>query len=150
MALALSAAACGDDETAAGACFDYDGYDGSSPATGFSAVAPIFQNSCGLSMACHQNTPGSVLQPYIGSDPVALRTENVGVASTKEPGMQRIKPNEPANSFLMHKVDGTLECESLTCAGDMSCGGAMPPATTLAEDQKETIRRWIAQGAPDT
>jgi hypothetical protein len=147
MALALGAAACGDDESAAGSCFDYSSFDGSSPATGFAAVAPIFQNSCGLSTGCHGTAPGTATQPYIGSDPAALRADNIEIDSQKEPGLKRVKAGDPANSFLMIKVDGTLECDILTCADDQSCGGTMPPQTPLGDDQKNTIRRWIAQGA---
>jgi hypothetical protein len=47
----------------------------------------------------------------------------------------------------MHKVDNTLSCSVVTCDGS-ACGVAMPQAgTTLPQAQRDTIRRWIAQGA---
>ncbi|WP_441292630.1 hypothetical protein ACSRUE_21525 [Sorangium sp. KYC3313] len=47
---------------------------------------------------------------------------------------------------VLHKIDGTLECELVSC--DEGCGLAMPPTLKpLSADEKDTVRRWIAHGA---
>ena len=62
--------------------------------------------------------------------------------------MQRIAPSSPERSFLMHKIDGSFECELLLCGS--TCGTQMPQGQpALSSDKADTIRRWIAQGALD-
>ncbi|MDH5455223.1 MAG: Ig-like domain-containing protein, partial [Gammaproteobacteria bacterium] len=62
----------------------------------------------------------------------------VGVASSQEPGIQRVVPNDPANSYLIHKLEGTA-----------ATGGQMPPAGALDATDIATIRQWISDGAVD-
>jgi hypothetical protein len=160
-ATALSGAAgCSDDgDGAAGRCFDYSRFETAAPAVGFRTdVLPIFQRSCGVSGAsCHgaeSNTAGKTfLGPPLGAEVtdaqlVAIQSQNVGVASTIEPGMQRIAAGDPEKSFLMHKIDGKFSCDLLSCAPD--CGDPMPRGGDpggLPAGERDTIRRWIAQGA---
>lgn len=62
----------------------------------------------------------------------------VGVASHEVPGLLRVNPGDPDNSYLMHKILGTQE------SGDRMPRGLPPlPAATI-----EVIRQWIADGAP--
>ena len=162
IAIPLTLPACSDGETTSsstgdGTCYDYAGYDGMTPAVTFKGdVLPIFRTSCGLSASCHGNPSGPIAQPYLGppsaageptqTDIDAIFAANVGVASVKETGMQIVKSGDPANSFLMHKMDNSLKCESLKCGGN--CGGPMPLGSPpLAQEQRDTVRRWIAQGA---
>jgi uncharacterized protein (TIGR03118 family) len=64
----------------------------------------------------------------------------VGVASIEQPALMRVKPNDPDNSYLVHKVEGTA---GITGA-QMPFGG--PP---LSQDTIAQIRSWIASGAPN-
>jgi hypothetical protein len=64
----------------------------------------------------------------------------VGIASLEQPGLMRVKPNDPDNSYLIHKVEGTA---GITGA-QMPFGG--PP---LSQDTIDQIRSWIASGAPN-
>lgn len=161
LSIPLSMAACGGDETGTGSgdgsCFDYSSFNGMTPAVAFQAdVLPIFRNSCGLSSSCHGTQGGPIAQPFLGppasagmasqSDIEAIFAANVGVASVKEPNMKIVTPGDAANSFLMHKMDNSLKCETLTCGGN--CGGSMPLGSpTLGQDQRDIVRRWIQQGA---
>ena len=62
----------------------------------------------------------------------------VGVPSIEQPALMRVKPNDPDNSYLIHKVEGTA---GITGA-QMPFGG--PPLSQATIDQ---IRAWISGGA---
>ena len=61
----------------------------------------------------------------------------VGVASSEAPNIQRVKPGEPNNSYLIHKIEGTA-----AVGARMPLGGPPLPQSTIL-----IIRQWIAQGA---
>lgn len=77
--------------------------------------------------------------------PVGLRLDTanayallVGVASGEVPSLQRVKPGDPANSYLVHKLEGTA-----AVGARMPFGGPYLDDATIA-----VIRTWIANGAP--
>jgi hypothetical protein len=162
--LALGIAGCGggnegDDGDDGGDpnCFNYSKFDGTTPAVSFSKdVVPIFRNSCGASKSCHASDPGLPRQPYLGppnsegaitSEQLAKIIDNTVDKNAEEaPAMKLIAPGKPEESFLMHKLDDTLECSAVTCA-DTGCGEAMPIGSHLPDDKLDVVRRWIAQGA---
>jgi hypothetical protein len=165
-AAGLLSAACGPSTPAD--CYDYTTFNSTTPTVSFRTdVLPIFRNSCGLSMVCHGNPNPSVpAQHYYGpknSDPAPSDTDiaailagAVGKAAVAEPDMKIIAAGDPANSFMMYKLDAdpmnplSVNCAKLTCLKDMSCGTGMPQAgDILPADKRDTIRRWIAQGAKD-
>lgn len=141
-------------------CFDYSSFDGTTPAVSFKAdVLPFFQQSCGVSTACHGdiNQPNEN-RPYLGPNMSTTATQAeidaifasiVGVTSFYEPSMNIVKPSDPENSFIMYKLDGTLECDKLTCAENKDCGTIMPQGVQEPVEQasRDKVRRWIAQGA---
>jgi hypothetical protein len=160
VATASAGAACGDDGPgpAASECFDYSKFDGSTPEVSFATeVLPIFQRSCSFSATCHGDEVRSAGFTYLGpslseqatqAQIDTIVTQNVGVASRAPSGMPRITAGDPASSFLMHKLDGTLSCGDLECAADDSCGDAMPYGNDLlGAAERDAIRRWIQQGA---
>jgi hypothetical protein len=139
-------------------CYDYTNFDSGEPVPFRLEVLPLLQRSCATGLACHASIKGGPLQPYLGptsatpSEQVsdvqlaAIRDQNVNVDSGGAPGMKRAAPGDPEHSFLMHKIDGTLKCDIVSCAD--TCGLAMPPTTKpLSPVEKDTIRRWIAHGA---
>lgn len=157
-ALAFGVAGCSDEGNGDDTCYDYGSFDKASPAVTFSGdVLPIFRNSCGIGGAsCHGAVSGLPGQPYLGpansataptqAEIDAIFAQNVGVAATKATGMKLIEPNSPETSFLMHKMDGTLTCAAVVC--DAACGGTMPATgDLLPQATRDTVRRWIAQGA---
>lgn len=135
-------------------CYDYANFTSATPVVTFKAnVLPIFQKSCN-SAPCHGADTPPAGQPYLGPTSGSattgqidkFRAQNVNVASAKASSMMLIDPDNPEASFLMHKVDNTLTCSDVDC-GD-SCGAAMPIGTApLSLEERDTIRRWIAQGA---
>ena len=97
-------------------------------------VLPLLKQHC---VACHmsgQEQGGLALAPRLAYQHL------VGVPSI-ESGLLRVKPGEPATSYLMHKLDGT----------HTSVGGSglrMPMASEpLPAAQRDLLRRWIAEGA---
>ena len=62
----------------------------------------------------------------------------VGVASIEQPSLMRVKPNDPDNSYLIHKVEGTAGITG----GRMPLGG-----TALSQSTIDLIRSWISGGA---
>ena len=121
-------------------------FDPSSPTVSFTAsVFPIVSTSCAFS-SCHGSLgapPGGL---YLGGDPASVYDDIVNVASTEYPSMVRVKPGDPANSYLLHRIDGDAcnlsGCTSTACAELMPQGGPQLPQAELL-----SVRAWIAQGA---
>jgi mono/diheme cytochrome c family protein len=102
-------------------------------------VQPIFDAEC---VACHitGNPPAGLnLQAAVSYGNI------VNVPSTQLPSMLRIKPNDTANSYLIHKVEGSQ--------GNVGgSGGRMPQGcsvnTCLSGAQINAIKAWVNAGAP--
>jgi hypothetical protein len=116
-------------------------------------IMPIFNANCGAA-ACHgtPDVPGLLFlgaETAMGSDAAMVRTGIVGVASTELTTMPYVTASDPTKSYLMHKLDWdacqyAAECTVAACGADMPNGGAQLPVAT-----RDTVRRWIAQGAGD-
>jgi len=171
------ATGCGDDGgststgSGGGACAAELGADGCFDATCFTppsepvsfrgAVLPILETSCSLSGSCHGNpsSPETAAgyQPYLGevnpestpSDVALILATIVGQPSRAATSLSIVAPGDPAGSFLLHKMDGSLECTAFAC--DVGCGDLMPLGSDEPLDRatRDTIRAWIAQGAED-
>jgi hypothetical protein len=64
----------------------------------------------------------------------------VGVPSAEQSNLLRVKPGDPDNSYMVHKIEGA--------AGIV--GGRMPLGETpLPQATIDAIRQWIANGAPN-
>jgi hypothetical protein len=111
-------------------------------------VEPLFRASCGIGASCHataQSAGGVQLVTDATYDSAAL-LERLKQKSTHEPSMALVKPGDPANSFLIHKVTGDFT--GLACAAT-SCGERMPQRSTpLSDDDIAMLQEWIQQGAP--
>jgi hypothetical protein len=64
----------------------------------------------------------------------------VGVPSVEQPNLLRVKPSDPANSYMLHKVEGAPGI----VGGQMPLGETPLPQATIA-----AISQWIANGAPN-
>jgi len=143
-------------------CFDYSAacFKADAPVVSFKTdVLPILRTSCGLSSSCHNSENGPGGQHYLGpknSDPAPTTAQIAHIFElwiNKPPvikaGMNLITPSDPEHSFFMYKLDG-LKCSNLACTGD-DCGTLMPQGATektlYDADKRDTLRRWIAQGA---
>ncbi len=141
---------------AAAACSAYEvpsSTDLTAPTVSFrNDVTPLFNASCGAA-TCHGSATSA--RVFLGSntastgDPSAIRTGLVGVNSSALPTMPFVTAGDPKTSFLQHKIDGDL-CTLAPQCTDGDCGSTMPEGKPLiAVSDRDTIRRWIAQGAVD-
>jgi hypothetical protein len=103
-------------------------------ATLASIQANVFTPRCA---GCHDGD-GSTLPGVLDlTSESASRASLVGIASIQVPSLQRVLPGDPANSYLVQKVEGTA-------AG----GGRMPLGQTpLNQTTIDAIRQWITNGA---
>lgn len=116
-------------------------------------VLPIFVQSCAFS-SCHGASSGGNNGVKLGSktlsnDASAIRAGIVGVKAPELPTMNLVTASDTSQSYLMHKLDGdqctfNAQCTKGTCQSSMPQSGERLPVET-----RDTVRRWIAQGALD-
>jgi hypothetical protein len=120
----------------------------SPPASFETDVAPTLAQSCAFS-SCHgSRLAGANHGVYLGAkaDPASVKAALIG-QSKALPTMPYVTPGDPEKSFLLHKLDGDLCILETSCVGG-KCGEQMPSGNAaLADDKRDAIRRWIAQGA---
>jgi hypothetical protein len=64
----------------------------------------------------------------------------VGVPSNEQPSLLRVKPGDPADSYMVHKIEGLPGIDG----GQMPLGETPLPQATI-----DAIRQWITNGAPN-
>jgi hypothetical protein len=129
-------------------CTGTVGYNGYKPFLGIAAQAgtPTAEQLASIIAT-------SVGQPAVGQLSLIDSTTMVG-----NPKMNIVTAGDPMNSFMMYKLDGSfpttptngneVTCSTLACVATMTCGEAMPNGgPALSSTTRDTIRRWIAQGA---
>jgi hypothetical protein len=141
--------------------FEAPDADLTTPTVSFSKdVLPKFQMSCGIAGATCHGTPSVMTvsqRPFLGyfdggTDAGAVVNGLVGVQSPEDPKLTMVKASDPANSYLMHKLDWD-QCQfAADCAQGQTqytdCGQGMPYSSPqLDESTRDIVRRWIAQGA---
>jgi hypothetical protein len=101
------------------------------------SVQPIFDDHC---IECHvgEDAPrGQELTAGVSYDMI------VNVESAELSGMDRIEPNDVANSYLIHKVEGTHR--------DVGGSGVrMPQGGPYLDDATiDVIKGWVEAGCPN-
>jgi hypothetical protein len=150
----------------------------SSPEVSFQKdIRPIFQQSCSLTASCHGQKSANIASSGLiflgavdgGTDAADILSGIVGVASPEDSQEQIVKPGDPENSYMMHKLDSDMcrfatGCNATKVAAFVGCGLGMPYASpslcldsqtacvktqtiTQQYGERDQIRRWIAQGA---
>ena len=123
-------------------------------------VLPIFNMSCGIGgQQCHGDPSVSkhTAQPYLGqtgaNDAAKVIAGIVGQSAAEDPQLNLVTASDVKKSYLMHKVDGDACLFATACNATgnplfKNCGIQMPfNAGSLDQAKRDTIRRWIAQGA---
>lgn len=100
----------------------------------FGQVQQVFTQSCALS-GCHA---GSAPQQGMNLSVGVAYANIVNVPSSEMPSLDRIEPDDPDNSYLVRKIEGT------GLQGRMPLGGA-----PLSQQTIQLIRDWVSAGAPN-
>lgn len=102
-----------------------------------SIQANVFGVSCALA-GCHTGPTGPALPQGMDLSSADSSFANlVGVTSIQNSALQRVAPNDAANSYLIRKIEGTA-----------AAGNQMPPGgPPLDQATIDTIREWIDNGA---
>jgi hypothetical protein len=115
-------------------------------------VMKVFNTSCGAS-TCHGSSETPQGRLFLGSES-AMRADSATVyaaligRAAELPSMHYVAASDPEHSYLMHKLDGD-QCQFSAECVDGSCRDLMPSGTTepMPVATRDTIRRWISQGA---
>jgi hypothetical protein len=108
------------------------------PAVSFANdVQPIFTARCATVAGCHTGPfPAMSMDLSAGAAYGAI----VGVASMEVPSLDRVAPGDPANSYLVRKING----------GPSIVGSRMPlGGPFLSPAEIATITSWVQEGAPN-
>ena len=163
-AAACSSGAATNPDAAAGGCQAYVSTANlDSPVVSFAAdVTPILSSTCAVNDSCH-GSPSVVAEarPFLGfagpdgglASAQTILDGLVGVKSKEDLSMNLVTAGDPAQSFLMHKVDDD-QCTLIPqCMMGSSvrpnCGVFMPYQypDILDVATRDVLRRWIHQGA---
>jgi hypothetical protein len=106
----------------------------------FSSIQQEILNTTDASgrLACVNCHNGNAFVPgnFTGANAYAAL---VNARSVEKPGLVRVAPGDPENSYMVHKLEGRADI----------VGVRMPRGTGpyLTDGQMLVIRRWIAEGA---
>jgi hypothetical protein len=158
-----------------GTCAEPAAIDLTMPVVSFrSGVFPLLRIACN-GPSCHgAPLPGNGTFPgaelYLGPNLDAPPPDEAAVSSVvaalkapskTAPAMPIVTPGDEDASFLIAKIHGCQNERGLACTQQSTlavrcksspCGDIMQPVgeqVTLSTDQKNVIRRWVAQGALD-
>ena len=171
---AAPAASCGTGGADGGACTPGQTTtyvtcaDLSSPTVSFGRdIQPTFNRSCGIAgSTCHgdpNNNGGTNGQIFLGlpdggTDAAQVLAAIVGQPSPEDPELNIIQAHSPSDSYLMHKLDDdqcqfAKQCNATnnpiwSAPQGTPCGYGMPYQSPILDTTfRDTVRRWIAQGA---
>jgi hypothetical protein len=96
--------------------------------------ADIFTPRCS---GCHSGAGGTLPGVMNLSSTAASAAALIDVASLEVGALKRVLPTDPANSYLIHKLEGTQ-----TVGGRMPAGGPFLDAATI-----DKVKAWIQAGA---
>ena len=95
----------------------------------------LFNPSC-ATVGCHSGAnPDAGLNLEAGQSYTML----VGIASSQQPGVQRVNPGNPDLSYLIQKLEGAAGITN----------GQMPPSGAIPQADIDVVRQWISDGAVD-
>jgi uncharacterized protein (TIGR03118 family) len=95
----------------------------------------IFTPRCS---SCHTGNGASLPGSMNLTSASATFASLVNFTSVQNPALKRVLPNDPANSYIIHKLEGT----NLNGTSRMPLGGPFLDQPTI-----DTVRTWISEGA---
>jgi hypothetical protein len=88
--------------------------------------------------SCHNPNGGAFRQVGLDLSTAGSYDSLVGASSRQKPGLARVTPGDPENSYLLHKLEGRTDI----------IGARMPNrGPYLSDGQLAIVKRWIELGA---
>jgi hypothetical protein len=107
------------------------------------SVQAIVARSCAFT-SCH-----GALRAYPRLSPELAYESLISGASMQASSLRLVTAGDPAQSWLMHKLDGTMSSQSVCAGANSPCGTSMPQGVELLPSaERALIRAWIQMGAP--
>ncbi len=111
-------------------------------------IAPVLERMCARAEGCHGNKPTDSVDLDLRLS--ASYRQLVGIAAQARKGGVRVRPGDPAASFLLDKLAGTLgPREGKPMPIDPVTGAPIHPNPLGADYVEGILRPWIAAGAPN-
>jgi hypothetical protein len=111
-------------------------------------VYPVLAKHCADSSGCHGDDPTHSVELDLRE--AAAYSELVGAGAEARPGALRISPGDPAASFLVDKLVGSLHArEGKPMPLDAQTGEPLVPRPVPPQFIDETLKPWILAGAPN-
>lgn len=98
-------------------------------------VQPILNTNC---VGCHN---GTIARANLDMSAGVAYANLVNSLATELVTMNRVTPGNPAQSYLIHKINGTQ-----AAAG--GSGVRMPPGGALSASELQILLKWVQDGAP--
>lgn len=107
------------------------------------SVQAIVARSCAFN-SCHGGQ-----RAYPRLSPESAHASLTMGMSMQVPTLRLVTPGDPARSWLMHKLEGTLSSQPACAMANSPCGTSMPQGSELLPgSERALIRSWIEMGAP--
>jgi hypothetical protein len=110
-------------------------------------VLPVLTRHCASAPACHGDDPTDSV--HLDLLPAAAHASLLAPAEARR-GALRVKPGDPAHSFLVAKMTGTLgPGEGKAMPLDVDTGAPLSPSPVPLDFIRNVLEPWIAAGAPN-
>jgi len=111
-------------------------------------VYPVLAKNCATAEGCHGNQPTSAVELDL-RDATAF-SQLVGKDAEMRKGAQRVRAGEPAASFLVAKLAGTLQpSEGSSMPQNPETGEPFQPSPLPPDYIEKILKPWIRAGAPN-
>jgi hypothetical protein len=111
-------------------------------------VYPVLAKNCATVEGCHGNRPTESVDLDLLAG--AAYAQLVGTAAEARKGALRVKPGDPAASFLVDKLAGSLRSgEGKPMPLDVESGAPLSPSPLLPDFIEKILKPWIQAGAPN-
>jgi hypothetical protein len=111
-------------------------------------VLPVIARNCATAEGCHGSKPTDSIDLDLRAE--AAYSQLVGAAAEVRKGALRIKPGDPAASFLVNKLEGSLRSgEGKQMPIDVETGAPLSPSPLPRDYVEKVLKPWIEAGAPN-
>jgi hypothetical protein len=111
-------------------------------------IVPVLTRHCAAAAGCHGDSPTDSV--HLDLRATAAYAELVNHEAQARPGVMRVKPGDPARSFLVAKLKGPLSPgEGKTMPIDADTGTPLDPSPVPVDFIRTVLEPWITAEAPN-